>query len=461
MSFSYEDVLNDEGLFEPSSDSYDNLHLSYAYLLFVQTYTMILYYLFGCLEFGGRKGKERKRNRAPFDIKIGNKLSDRLFRRIYRMRRSSFNKLHDVLKPRLEEIFFPRGGGKRRKNKSRYHIDTKTRLSIALRFFAGADPCDVMQVHDVGLSTVYSTVWGVIDAINSTDALAYHFPNHEQQREIAEGFRARSGAGFSKVIGAIDGLIICIIKPCLKFSRAANCGQTNFRCHRKDKYGLNFQGICDHRLKFIWVEMKWPGATSDFMAWVTSSLCRALEENAITKLIIDGFTFVGDNAYVKKMYMATPLKGMRSGYEDAYNFYLSQLRITIERAFGVFVHRWAILRAPLAIPLPKVAPLVESLVRLHNFCIDESDSVLPSIQSNSLASLTRTVRYSRAVGHDDSDLVHIGADGRPVPLLGHGHHFADSSMERNLEIRGQDNEVTPMDEMIASVRLQKLKRPKY
>ena len=68
-------------------------------------------------------------------------------------------------------------------------------------------------------------------------------------------------------------------------------------------------------------------------------LCYLLENNAVTKLIIDGYTFVGDNAYVKKMYMATPLKGMRSGYEDGYNFYLSQLRITIERAFGVFVHR--------------------------------------------------------------------------------------------------------------------------
>ena len=182
-----------------------------------------------------------------------------------------------------------------------------------------------MQIHDVSLASVYYLVWGVIDAINTTKGLAYRFPTHDEQKEIARGFQARSGAGFSKVIGAIDGLIICILKPCLKYSRKANCGQVNFRCHRKDKYGLNLQAICDHRLKFIWVEMKWPGATSDFMAWATSKLCRLLEDNALTKLILEGFTFVGDNAYVEKMYMATPLKGMRSGYEDAYNFYLSQL----------------------------------------------------------------------------------------------------------------------------------------
>ena len=87
--------------------------------------------------------------------------------------------------------------------------------------------------------------------------------------------------------------------------------------------------------------------------------------------------------------------------------------------------------------------------------------MLPSIQNNSLASLTRTVRYSRAVGHDDSDLVEIGADGRPAPLLGHGHHFADAPMERRSEVQGQDSEGTPMDDMIKSVRLQGLSRPKY
>lgn len=114
--------------------------------------------------------------------------------------------------------------------------------------------------------------------------------------------------------------------------------QTNFRCHRKDKYGLNLQAICDHNLKFIWAEMKWPAATSDYMAWVTTSLNLSLENNIDTNIILDGYTLVGDCAYVKSTFMATPLKGRRSGHEDAYNFYLSQLRITIERAFGVLVH---------------------------------------------------------------------------------------------------------------------------
>ena len=103
------------------------------------------------------------------------------------------------------------------------------------------------------------------------------------------------------------------------------------------------------------------------------------------------------------------------------------------------------------------------MVRLHNFCIDENDSTLPTIQNNSLTSLARTVRYSRAVGHDDSDLVQIGAAGRPIALLGPGHHFSDAPTDRrpDLLVHGQDGDVTPMEKMIESVRLQGLKRPQY
>ena len=167
----------------------------------------------------------------------------------------------------------------------------------------------------------------------------------------------------------------------------------------------------------MWVEIKWPAATSDYMAWVTSCLHKLLVENSVSKKIIDGFTFVGDNAYVKKHFMATPLKGVRGRYEDVYNFYLSQLRITIERAFGVLVHRWVILRAPLTVPLHKIAPLVESLIILHNLCIDEDDTCLAPIKSQSLISLGQTVRCSRLVGGENTELVELGNNGQHVVQL--------------------------------------------
>jgi len=464
----YEDILNGEGIFEPppeeeaaAAGGCTTSAPPFFKIFAIQLFALLLYTL-PWITDRGNKRQELKRDRRPFEEKVEKKLSSYMFRRIYRMTNASFHKLHDMLEPRLSAIFFPRGGGKRQPGKSAYLIDTKTRLSIAIRFFAGADPYDIMQIHDVSLVSVYYSVWGVIDAINTTEGLAYHFPDHNRQREIAEGFRKKSGAGFDKIVGAIDGLIICTLMPPIQICREINCGQANFRCHRKDKYGLNLQAICDHTLRFTWVEMKWPAATSDYMAWITSSLCMMLEDNEHTKKILDGFTLIGDCAYVKKLFMAIPLKGIRGGFEDAYNFYLSQLRITIERAFGVFVHRWAILRAPLTIPLPKVAPLVESLVRLHNFCIDENELDVIEVRSKSYANLDRNVRLARQVaggGCVTSSVVDFDDDGRPVSLLGHGHHFTDAESYRH--DRSLQDTRTPMDDMISSVAEQGLLRPRY
>jgi len=133
----YEDFLNDEGTFTFDGDDSDGaLRATFAHILFIQVFSLFLYYAFllDDLTFGCKE-KESKRNRKPFDQKVGNKLSDYFFRRVYRMERRSFNRLFEILEPYLEKTFFPRGGGYRKANRSRYLIDTKTRLSIAIHFF--------------------------------------------------------------------------------------------------------------------------------------------------------------------------------------------------------------------------------------------------------------------------------------------------------------------------------------
>ena len=105
-------------------------------------------------------------------------------------------------------------------------------------------------------------------------------------------------------------------------------------------------------------------------------------KNNETNIVLDGKTIVGNNAYVKRMYMTVPLKGMQTGHFDTYNFYLSQIRITIERSFGVSVHRWAILRSPLAITLCKVSNLLMCLCYLNNFWINCNEYKVERLQLN-------------------------------------------------------------------------------
>ena len=84
----------------------------------------------------------------------------------------------------------------------------------------------------------------------------------------------------------------------------------------------------------------------------------------------------GDNAYVQTPYMCTPWKAVSGGSKDAFNFYHSQLRINIECAFGMLVHRWGMLRKPIPmnITVSKTSRLVLALCKLHNFCIDNRDT---------------------------------------------------------------------------------------
>jgi hypothetical protein len=176
-----------------------------------------------------------------------------------------------------------------------------------------------------------------------------------------------SGAGFDRVIGAIDGILIWTINPNKIECEKAEYGTKSFFCGRKDKFGMNMQAICDHNLRFTWINICWPGFTANYMAWVTSELYSKIQ--SAKSVIAKGLTLVGDNAYVKSMTMAVPFKGNVTSLQD--NFYQSQLRITIERAFSVLVHQWAILRGPLVVPLSKVPPLVSALCSLHNFCINK------------------------------------------------------------------------------------------
>ena len=380
------------------------------------------------------------------------------------MHKQSFYRLHALLEPYLNAHFFPKQGGKRCPKTNPYLIDTKLRLSIALRVFAGGSPLDIMVSHGVSFTSIFTSLWGVMACVNKCPDLAFHFPTHEEQREIAEEFRKKSGADFDCIIGAIDGLLIWTLKPTLKLCRMMQCGEAQFKCSRKDKFGLNMQAICDHELKFRWVEIKWPGCSSDFMAWCTSSLCHQMENNHVTNILLEGMSLAGDNAYVKTMTMSVPLKGERQGYDDAYNFYLSQLRITIERAFSVLVHRWSILRAPLCFPITKIPSLMKCLCRLHNFCINEgkkmkkSERPSPQMNDRDVSHIQELVNHSNRLYKNSQSrpqqIVQFNEDGSPVSLVGGGSHYGDAPINR----RPIDGEC-PMDRMRRKVEEMDLARP--
>ena len=342
-------------------------------------------------------------------------------RRAYRMTAEDFWNLHRLLFPHLRTINKPSKPWKN--GATNGLILTATRLSVAIRYFAGGRAEDICLVHGIGPSEVYSCVWRVVDAINNCPHLNIKFPtDHGEQRAIAAGFQAKSQPLFPICVGAIDGLLIWTEKPSAIECEKAECGETKFWCGRKKKYGLNLQGTCDHNRRFIDIALGHPASTSDFLCFATSNLQHKLQ---IPNYLAPGLCLFGDMAYVNTPYMATPFKGVSSGSKDNYNFFHSQLRINIECAFGMLVARWGILRSPLpnSIELKKVTSLVLALCKLHNYCIDCRMEGVPQPLAE--------------------DLLEIGSlGGVPIEFQSHGEGLNNENSPEQLLHGGEHNDDT-------------------
>ena len=104
------------------------------------------------------------------------------------------------------------------------------------------------------------------------------------------------------------------------------------------------QGVCDAQCRFLSVTCKHVGSTNDAVAYVQGSL-KELRESQQFPL-----HWNGDNAYTlsESMMIAYPGTNLSISHpcKEWLNFWHSQVRVAIERTFGILVHRWGIFRLP-------------------------------------------------------------------------------------------------------------------
>ena len=310
-------------------------------------------------------------------------------------------------------------------------ITTSICLGAALRYFAGGSAYDIMYVFGISYTEVLLSMWIIVEAINNCPQFDISYPESvEEQRKIAAGFEAASAPGIQNCAGAIDGLLIWMLKPSLKEASRSGIDQKKFLCGRKHKFGLNCQAVSDCRGRILDISIKYGGTSSDCLAFEASDLHERLENGLMQT---DGdkqrFVLFGDNAYLNTAYMATPFTNVAGdpnrAAEDNYNFYHSQLRIRVECAFGMLVQRWGILRMamPRNFGVSKVVALVISLAKLHNFCIGESNipEHLPRMYDKDRLHMMNSDGGYILLCNDDSQ------QNTPVPteLMHLGEHFDD------------------------------------
>jgi hypothetical protein len=329
------------------------------------------------------------------------------------MRYTTFRRLATLFRPGIISA-----SGKKECSRNHLHngpIQPEVRLACALRWFAGGSVYDIMTTYGISHTDTLLSVWYVVDAVNNHPSLQIVYPaDHEEQRSIARGFLRVSAANFGCCAGAIDGILIWIHQPSPADCIEAGCDTRKFFCARKHKFGLNCQAVSDARGKILDLYILYPGSTSDILAFEGMSLFHKLENG----LLAPGLCVFGDNAYINTPYMATPYAVVSGGTKDAYNFYHSQLRIRIECTFGIWTHRWALLRR---VSLKKTVALVCALAKLHNFCIDADGIDVPS--STALDELQNEM--SGAVPLVETPNSESNRDVAPQQLLDGGYHFDD------------------------------------
>ena len=134
-----------------------------------------------------------------------------------------------------------------------------------------------------------------------------------------------------------------------------------------ESYGLNCQVACDANLRFFFFGVAGPGKTNDNVAFP-----RCVELYATIMALPSGLYFLGDAAYDLCENLLVPFTGFQQANadNDAFNFYLSQLRIRIEMAFGRFLCKFCILKCKLECKLATSSKILMAFAKLHNYVID-------------------------------------------------------------------------------------------
>lgn len=125
--------------------------------------------------------------------------------------------------------------------------------------------------------------------------------------------------------------------------------------------------------------MSWPGSTNDITAYKQTNLYRWFTSRLVPEcyhMVLDeAYGSIGENQHLTsftkhQLRKARELSEEKYQQMKAFNKFLSSQRITIERAFGMYIRKWGILWKPLEFDLETNTLVVEVCAKIHNIAIE-------------------------------------------------------------------------------------------
>ena len=214
---------------------------------------------------------------------------------------------------------------------------------MGLRFLGGLAPKDAASEFGVSISVAHAKIKLFLEAVNKSFTIDVPWSTEELERCAAKWNEISVAFGvFHGCVGAIDGWLCCIYKP-------KNVDNTaHYYSGDYQRYGVNVQAVVDANLRFIYFGTIGPGRTNDARAFNNCIKLRQWIDS-----LPDRHFIIGDNAYPLSDKVLIPFSGAMKHVptNQTYNFFLGQLRIRCEMAFGLLATKWQIFRRPLGVHL--------------------------------------------------------------------------------------------------------------
>lgn len=319
-----------------------------------------------------RRLKNRYRKMRCHSLEEVDKISDENFQTMFRMSRPVFRKLYEEISPLMNDV-----DEEMARRSSGSPISKMTKLYVTLRWLAGGSYLDLCFGWGISKAAFYSTdpqkgvVWPTIEVIDKVFAIGIPYDDEEKLRCMAQKFEAFTNCGNGEFYGcvtAIDGWVCHTRKP----TKEEVADAISYR-NRKNCWGVVVLAGCDAELRYTMFSVKSSGSTNDTTAWDMSENKFLLTQE---KRLPSSFFFIGDEAFVCLNQFLVPYSGRSLPSDrDAFNYNLSAMRQCIERSFALLTNKWGILWRYLRIEYDRWPLLLTALAKLHNFCIDNSETV--------------------------------------------------------------------------------------
>ena len=296
--------------------------------------------------------------RLDWDSHVAKLKHEDKFANEYTMSWEAHQKLVSLLQPTLQRAEY--------NSRCSEPIRVEHIVAAGLRVLSGGRVKDQRHIVGTSRTAAYDAVDDFIDAVNGCDSLAINFPSSAAGwQRVREGFSRKSSNRI------IDGAVMCIDGFFQRTNKPASTQVANVLAYYSghyESYGVNCQAAVQSDLQFLYFGVQSPGSTNDNISY---ALAEGL--NKVVDSLPLGLYALGDAAYTLSEHLLIPFTGADrfNPAHDSFNYYLSQLRIRVEMAFGRLVNKFRILNGKIEGSLDRVTAILTACARLHNFIIQE------------------------------------------------------------------------------------------